>query len=267
MRVKENVRSGEILTETATGSDHTRIFDVDDIGATGAAFLPAATSSGDIPQVGQAHPVLRDVVVVDRQARPNGAKGARVTVRYGLDPVLASNSGGSASGAVEYFASVIQEEVVTDINGNKLVTAFTGVFPSLTLSSFLNAGTTSAETTIQYAKRRHRVVVDKPTVGVRVTRTERSLPKDLIFNMVGSVNSGAWSGFPARTWLCTSIDTRGATGGHEVTFSFSYKKNSWRAVLTSRIDGAIPNDVTSGNGIESFDVYPLANFNATGLRI
>jgi len=260
MTVKKDIRRDTSkITETKDGFRHVRVFDVDALGSNSERLLLDALEQGDIPKIGDPHPFINGIFCLDRESKqPPGTKSARVTCTYGVEDAAAVGAGAvGGRGLVEFFADVVTETVTTDINGDMLITIWTGV---------LQASSLSTPQEFLLAARRHRVEVDRPTIGVRLRRKESQLSTERILAIVGSVNASTWSGSRPKTWLCRSVDSSENTdGSHQVSYTFTYKPDTWQVLLTTRIENEIPLDVVEGNGIALYDVYPLFDFNSVGI--
>lgn len=264
----EDIVAGRLI-DGRNGIELERVFLVEGVTGAGAGkFANAARASG-IPKRGERHPDDGRLFVLDVEVTPTNKDPSifRVSCRYGDERASGSTPGANTrAGAPEFFADVITEETTEDIFGNKLVTAYTGHLPELTQATNAQGDTVSIpEQTISLVTRSHRVQLDKPTVGVRLTRLEDAIPRALIFDMVGAVNQTTWAGFPSRTWLCRGANVRQTAEGFEAVYTFGYNPRTWRATLTTQVGADIPDDVVDGNGVQTFDVYPLYDFAASGL--
>ena len=240
MAVKPAIRSGETLTETEGGWQSTRVFDVTGLSGNAAAQLYRAAIRNAVPQIGETHPSVPGIVVTRRQATPLGADGVRVTCTYGQP----SGDTPGQPAEVSLSADVIQDDTITDVNGDTIQTNY-------------------ATASISAVQRVHRVDFERPSTTVAFRRLLSGVPKNQARDFVGKVNSREWSGFPAKTWLCRSISSsQDAPDRHRVTYEFTYKADTWQAEVSTDVDGLIPVDAEIGNGILRVDIYGGADFNA-----
>lgn len=254
MSIIKDIISDQSLKRGSEGYEAERVYIVESAGTPEARLYSAITTAG-IPQFGDPHPVIPDVQVNDITASPvTGATPNLVKVRVNYagpspEDLIAAGETDVSSGEISFNTSLASELTYRDINGQFIIVEWRG-------------GTISTK----YAG----IEVQRPQLSVRLKRTESALPKSVIENFLGKVNSTSWAGFPPKTWLCTAVDVNEESAGKFVVdYGFSYKADDWRVEVTVGLTQAqideLPLDVDSGNGFGIFDVYKTADFNALGL--
>jgi len=259
MSVISDIAGKGSLTRTVDGYQVERVYIVDDVQGTPETRLYNAMATSGVPQYGDPHPILPDVLVTNINARLVSSKTPNqvsVNVSYSIPDSedTPADEGELASGVPVISAALTSEDTGFDINGEFLKVSFT--------TRFSGGGFTRTN-------RYEQVSVQRPQMRVTLTRTEPEIPKTRIAEFLGTINSQPWSGFPEQTWLCSSIDVDQEKTGFEVKYSFVYRPGTWKAVITIGIPENViddfPPDVTSGNGFGIFDVYPVKDFNTLGL--
>jgi len=174
---------------------------------------------------------------------------ARCTLTYDHRDAADEASGGEEDSDIEVGASLVGEEVNTDINGNVMTVSYADHPDQSGLVSRL-----------------------RPEVTMNYTRRESSSPGAKARSYVGTVNDGGWKfdpGSAARTWLCTGIVGRSADGGDswQVTYSFQYNPDGWgaRVIWMDPDTGRPPSDLVDGTGIKTYQIYEPKAFNGLGL--
>lgn len=255
MIVRDIVQSHSIR-RTAAGYGVDRIFIVSDVTGSAESRLYNALQSSGIPQFRDPHPIIPGIEVTDLQASPEGNDSASVKIRVtyaipSIDDIGEDGEGDQAPGVAVVSSTLIDEETHLDRNGDWIKVTWSG------LGGFFT----------NYKS----VSVQRPQSRVSLTRIETSMPKDIITNYLGTVNSVTWSGYPPNTWLCVAINAREESPGKfDVEYVFAYRRDDWRATVTVNIPQDViedfPPDVDTGNGYGVFDVYPEMDFNALGLE-
>jgi len=253
MTVVTDLVAAHSISFDGDGYTTQRIYLVDGVGGLPESRLYNAMTTAGIPQYGEAHPILPDVIVTKVDAKPEGSGGqVRVTVSYSLpDPATIDTSlpDDPTPKTTTLSSNVANEKVSRDINGEFMIVTWSGgVFSTKYVSAD----------------------VQKPQLSVSFKRIESSIPKGIIANYLGKINSVPWSGFPAKTWLCSSIDaTEDKPGIFNVDYSFTYNADDWRLQvymnLTQEQIDELPPNVDTGNGFGIFDVYETADFNSLGM--
>lgn len=256
-RVSDDLIDGEARL-SSDGDTIRRVLQVTELSGPPSARLVNAVLASGVPRVGDPHPVRPTARVVDVTARPGGDSSvALVDVTYRT--AVAGAAGAYGSWQVDLVQSFVTEVTTTNINGTPLRTTYS--FPTTTY----DAGTTQARTVTSSSTRRHRVEVQRPTVTLRFTREQASLPLAFAKRFYGHVNGDAFQGEPSDRWLCSIASAGQGNGLVRVTYEFAYNASGWQPQLTFTDGGVIPDGVTKTNGIETELVYPRASFAQLGL--
>lgn len=247
------------LKRGSDGFTTERVFYVDGVGGNAEQKLYKAMTMGGIPQYGDPHPFLTDVQVTSVTATPfKSGEQIKINISYSApsaDDVAESEADDpNAAGTIVLSTNLTSEVEFRDIEGNFLVATYLG--PN-------DVGQFTIQT--QYAE----AEVQRPQVQASFSRVESEIPKGIITQYLGAINAGPWSGFPAKTWLCTGITARENKSKFDVEYSFSYRPETWQlevtAGLTQEEINAFPIDVESGNGYAVYEVYKTRDFNNLGL--
>lgn len=254
MSITKNLIKAETLSLDAKGYRSGNNFLVDAVGGSAESRLYNAMTTSGIPQYGEPHPTIPDIVVIKVQAKPEGGgKQIRVSVIYGIPEDAVDSSGEGSPGVASLSTNLSAETVWRDINGNLLKAQYQG------LVGFI----------FQTQTRYMQADVERPQVQVSLSRSENELPKAAMTKYLGTVNAVNWSGFPPKTWLCSSITSRDNKGKFETEYQFTYRVGGWRAEVVVGITNdeadTHPIDADSGNGFAAYDVYHSTDFNELGL--
>ena len=253
MTVLKDLVAAHSISFDGEGHSMNRVYLVDGVGGTAESKLYNAITTAGIPQYNDPHPIIPKVVVTKIAASPEGSGSQiRVTVTYSLpDPstVATTSTASTTPLTTSISTGLTSDQVYRDINGDFMVVTWLG---AVIATRYVSAD------------------VQKPQISVSFKRTETSIPKTAIANFLGKTNSVPWSGFPAKTWLCTQINaTEDKAGEFNVDYSFSYNPEDWRVEVYLNLTQAqideLPPDVDTGNGYGVFDVYKTADFNILGL--
>jgi hypothetical protein len=257
MTVVQDLVKEHRISRDSSGFEAERAFYVDGIGGSSDNRLYAAMTTAGIPQFGDPHPIIPDVLVTKASARMmNSSDQIKVTVTYSIpdpedDLIQSEEDTADTDGTLRVSTSLANETVWADINGDLLKAEWKSA--------------TGGTKVTKYAG----IDVQKPQIQVDFSRVESGTPKTAISDYLGKVNSVPWSGFPAGTWLCTNISSTEEQEGTKVDYGFSYNPNGWQAIITVNLTQAqiedLPPDIESGNGYSAYDIYPTADFNALGL--
>lgn len=250
--VSDSIKNQRLIRD-ADGFSTDRIFIVNDVTGTPYDKLYDAMLQAGVPQYGDPHPSIPEIQVTEITASPldDNPNQVQLDVRYSVpsEEDSALSDGDNAPGVPVVSSSLVGEETHLDINNEFLVVTY--------------------HTSAAVIKKYEPTTVQRPQMRVTLTRIEEEIPKDDISTYLGTVNEVEWSGYPAKTWLCSGIDSRIQEGKWEVAYSFAYRKDTWRALLTTLIPqdsiDDFPADVESGNGFAIYDVYESRNFNELGL--
>jgi hypothetical protein len=256
MIVHKDLLKGQTLSFTENGYSSKRDYLIDAVGGTPEAKLYNATITAGVPQYGDAHPILPDVIVTSVSAKPlDSGEQVIVTVNYSVPDIdeaaLVEEDGETGVSTVSISTGLVTEQTWRDINGELMYVQWSG--QGVSKNSYKRGET------------------QKPQLQVSFDRNESSPPKAAVTSYLGKVNSVPWSGFGAKTWLCTQINaTEDKTKGvFKVTYGFSYKPETWRFEafinLTSEEIEEARIDPDNENGYAIYDVYESADFNSLGL--
>ncbi len=150
--------------------------------------------------------------------------------------------------------------------------------PKLTISSFIQTSDTNEDVNGDVMVVTHTgdddqvatVSIDTCLTNLSFVRLETAAPIALQ-SYVDTLNSAgvAWRGvtFAAKTLKITSINgtPQDDSGNYTTTYNILYNPNGWQATVVYTLDGVVPGDVTAGDGIETYDIYPTSAFSALNL--
>lgn len=255
-----DILESQSVKRNKNGFSVDRDFIVDEVGGNPTQKLYNAMTMGGIPQYGDPHPFIPEVQVTLVSASPiKSGEQVRVKVSYTvpssdeLAEIEADEEAGT--GTLTLSSNTTSETVFRDINGELLKASYGVVV--------------AGGTTVNIASRYAEADVERPQLRAEFTRTENTVPKASINLYLGKVNSVPWSGYPAKTWICSKIAARENKGKFDVDYGFSYRPESWLLEvvvgLTQEEAENLPIDVNSGNGYARFDVYRTADFNNLGV--
>ena len=162
---------------------------------------------------------------------------------------------GDLAGAItgiEISSTTTQETTDLDSDGEHLINDYRGHPDGQSWDFKIARETVNAE-------------ILRPQLVVRINQNLAAIPKTVAANFIGSVNADPWSGFPAFSWLCTSINAHEVSGLWRVVYEFMYRRETWRTRSIIRVNGLIPLDVAEGNGILTAFLYPLESYRAIGV--
>lgn len=227
----------------------------------------AALEAAGLPRYGDPHPAWPELRLVEINLAPVDVSQWDATLIY-RHPSPEEKREFKPLGSVvdrSWFATTVTEEVNFDIRGGTLWHYYTGfpIQPKLINGRFVGFGPTAAR---QLAIKNDRATVQKPSVGVRITITEaESIQRRLEY--IGTINAAPWAGYPAKTWMLGGVDSRKDTGRWQNIYTVYYNRDTWRFKSTVDWAGTVPSDVTEGNGIALFDVYPESNWALLGFSL
>lgn len=262
-RVNGELRDGE-LRLSRDGNSARRVFQVSELTGAASHRMYLATQASGIPRVGDAHPALTTLRCSDVTARPTSDPAwATVDAIYSIPSGIAGGADGLGSITTSLQSDLITQETTFDANGQTIVTAYTFVTSG---GTEIVAGTIRpAAATVSTIRRVHRVEVQRPTFSISFERVENVLPLSVARTYSGTVNAGTFQGETSAKWLCNVEATQAGGGLFRVRYLFTLNRDTWRARVTHSSGGEIPDDVTTANGVATYDVYPLRNFNGLGL--
>jgi len=119
-----------------------------------------------------------------------------------------------------------------------------------------------------------------PTLVLNVQRLETKAPYERAAKFLGTINSNKFLAFPARTWLCTRVDSSTSSGGkfYTVTYEFTkkpshlfvQKQDTWDTTLIyieKETGQPLLDSVNGGHIRTSVRVYLESNFDELKLGI
>jgi hypothetical protein len=252
---------GEELTHTSQGYEARVSYQVENVFGNESSRLYTAMQADGVPPIGEPHPTVPNISVVDRQAKcyPNSPNTVRVDVVY-RTPEPGEKLAGEGEGVVSLSTTVQTAETQFDAYFDPIRVTYTG-------ESIDEDGNLVTTTTTQTAT----VSIQEPSTVLRITRRESTPRFEEAIAYVGKVNSRFWSRGLPRQWLCTGItadtDDDGAT--YIVTYEFQHNPSlsGWDITVAWQDEnGNIPEDATDGNGLKrNVQVYPERDFAQLGV--
>lgn len=253
--VTDLAEDAEVISDDS-GVSCTRKILIDGLSGSASARLFEAINTVGVPRKGDQHPDLPGIVVSSVRASPipNCANKAWVIVQYNAPSFNSQAPSETATPTYRFSATVQEEETSQDKDGNQMVLTHTKI-------SVVDGNNVETVLDPQPGK----VSVQRPMEYFFCERPE-PLPFNYnkCHNFMGRVNSVPWRNFPARSVLCTSIDVDESGDRANVSYQFQIKPvGTWDVRLTY-IDpstGSPVVDPIEGEGIQTFRVYPEADFN------
>ena len=116
----------------------------------------------------------------------------------------------------------------------------------------------------------------RPSPHVRLTRREQITGLQLLATKLqfeAHTNETEFLGWPQDHWLMGNIDGRSDDGGdtYVVSYPIFFARETWdvRLKVQAQESGSetlrIPDDISEGNGLHTYSLYPRANFNLLGI--
>ena len=258
MKITEDLVLGARFTINHTGGSLLRLFEVTgltpgrDTLAQAAGAQDSATGS-TIPRYGDPHPSAPGLFVAQIEAEPikNSRTAARISVRYATPEASSVPNVVRVAIRGSSRAKIISTSAA---DGSALVVKYTDPAGNA-LQEFLQ------------------IPVLCPNTVLEFTRQEPRSPLRLSLSFRRSVNSTAWQGGDARTWLCRGINAASLNNltRYEVKYIFEYDPDGWER-LEYYIDpftGKVPDDVQPGqnntNGVTRVLPYQKLDFGQLGL--
>lgn len=278
MAVIADITEGTVRRD-ASGWHATRVFDVQGVGGEAKARpynAAQAVLASEGVAYGEPHPVIPGIRVaaINVEHVEKDPQVYRVTAEYSGDGEgAAPGLVGSGIKGIEVSSSTVRTRGFRDVNGNLMIVTYTG--PEFTIQV---PGVSNVLGSVEYTDTVTRFVhnsqpqeaeFDLPTVTVTAT-IERPYPSFLVSrNTATRMNSAAWSGLPAYNWLSLGIDsTLNDSGAYDWRYIFAIspldpENGTWRfRAENNGFQGRWYSQATVGNGIEFFNVYRSANFDA-----
>lgn len=254
--IAPDVLQGDVRL-SVQGDEVRRVFLVGELrGAAFSKLIDAAEAPG-VPRKAQPHPTRAGLSVIDVTARPHDDDPELALVEvYYANPASSAGGGDSGGVRVSVGSDLLTEITIHDVNGRLMSTQYRFVTQ---ISSFTGGTSQSSLNNV------HRVEVQRPTFSLRFTRRESANARDLARRYSGTTNLGQFQGEPTDRYLCNVESTQVSDGQHDVTYSFLHNPKGWQSIVYTRRDGAVPVDVTPGNGVAVYQVYRRESFGAFGL--
>lgn len=200
-----------------------------------------------VPQRGQAHPGIPNLVVdsVQVEPAPDSPTKAHVTVIYSSPVADNTPPSETATPTLEVGATVAAAERDFDALGVRMTLSNNNI------TQPFKASVQAGNPYITFGRRE-----PKPFNKAKVT----------VF--VGAVNSTPWFSDPPRTWLCTAIRARLNGDAFDVSYEFQYNRFTWD-VSGIFIDPKTnePLLTTDSNSLKTFRVYSEADFGQLSLGV
>lgn len=222
--------------------------------------LYEALSATGLPGLGDSHPALSTALCTNRQVGIFGVSTAQVECSFEIPTSDSDNPLLDTTGVARFSASTINEQTSTDKDGVRMTISWSGFLNKLYPGSS-DTATFKAWNDVVEAD------VNRPQWAFELSRRETDLIAiaNLCATHIGTVNSTSWGAafpIPPRSALCLAIDVEVVNNGEvRAIYQFGYAPETYDYVATARIDNRIPEDVTPGNGIETFRIYPESDFN------
>ena len=224
------------IVESVTGNADERLFN--------------AINDAQLPDFGDAHPVITDIYLNDISADVIDPETVRVTLSYYDDP----DNSESGSATTRASGTTAIEEVKLDTSGNAMVTRYAK-------GAFTFEERFSAE-------------VERPRVTFDFEYSSSSFPQSTIDTYLGKINSAIWNGYPIKTILCTAVNVSQQGSEYSVTVSFAHNVDTWvfkARTSKSPVLLAHPTDPDASldliNGVRDFEVYTQVDFTPLGLTL
>lgn len=258
------------LRETAEGYRQTEVWRVTEVGGNASRrFLDAAEASG-VPRMGDPHPAVPGLRVIERDVSPASGGTAAFDVRIVYARPSADQSVdrtqpyGPASWRIS--ARTTREETNRDARGELMRVYYQG-YPILELLDLDNQTVDTSRSGVKYlAGRLHVESVDRPILFLEASRWERDNPEQRLRQHHGAINLEQWRGYaPGQVLLSDVGSDEDPSGGYRVTYGFAVNPDTWRVRTAIEIYQQVPQDATLGNGIFEFDVYRRVPFSTLAL--
>lgn len=239
----------KFLVENLSEQAHKKLYE--------AALLP------DVPQRATAHPSIPNLIVssVNVFPVPSSPSKAWVVVNYESPTSTTTVPSESAPPEIEFGAVLQTIETSVDKDGKEMVLNHTqtSVDPD-----------TQQVVTNELPPQPFKVTVQEASPYLTMSRRE-PLPfnKSKVINFVNRVNSVAWFGDPARTWLCAAIRARLDGDAAIVSYEFQYREKTWdvEGVYTDPSTGAPISGAVQDVGRKKFQVLGTADFAGLSLGV
>lgn len=253
VEVIADVIDGTSLTETKDGVEANRIFIVSGLQGNQSQKLFNALTAPGIPQIGDFHPFIPDVQVIDKNVEAIGTEKVMVDINYRIPS--ADEASLNLGEPYDVQIGSTAQTVVTqkDRLGNQLL--LTHTFESTDSNGNLVETT---QTIVGEAE----IQIPFVTVSWK-TRVDNSGLEDAKC-CVGRVNATPLFGDPARFWLFQGLDSFTEDNGLTFILTFQLQRNpdTWNTELAF-IDpntNAPAEGLVDGVGLRQFEIYKEFTF-------
>lgn len=250
---------------TEAGLSATRGFLV--TGLTGDAAkrgIDALNVSG-IPKYGDLYPGTAKCAAVDISAAPSKTSvgNFKVLVQYKDVTAKGGKPDDKAKATIRVIARTIEVETEKDVEGEPLKVEY------IQKNEQMLDGSLQTIQTIRTYTGRARFHL--PVIGFRFERKEGQAPTAKASAYLGRVNKGLFLGYPSRMLLVTELSGVSHDGGE--TYQVAYeimvgaKSTGWDSQqrYIDELTGKVPDDVSDGNGLGSFQIYEEVDFGGMNL--
>lgn len=260
MAVTLDIVDGAGGRKTKDGWEFERIAIVTGVTGSGHEKIYNAVNATGMPDIGYSHPTVTscllrtiDTIYVDKDQ-------VKLRLNY-KQSTVGSSSGGFEADTIQVGSSVVQVETNKDIDGNDISVSYE--YPIGYKRSPHDTALTAAVT------KTDGVFVSKlaPQTTLSFNFLDYVSPESYATNYVGKINSAAWRGYAASTWLCTRIIGVSRDNGDtwQVTCEFQYKSDTWKSTVVFVKDDGKPPDTTDANSEKDYWVYDNIDFNNLNL--
>lgn len=254
------------IRQDASGIEAVRRGLLREVGGAAKERQRSALNAPGLPRYGDVYEPIPELRVVDIQLTPFDVASWNVTVIYRV-PTPTERAHILPLGSVvdvQWFSANATVDRLYDANGQRMFHWYAGNPTSLTIQSGNVVEVRS--NTRQIGVKAERGEVPVPSAGARVTLTEASDPRTRL-GFIGKVNAGYWSGNPPKTWFFANLSGARERDRWINTYELLYRADTWRLRSDIEFNGAPPSDASEGNGIQFFNVFESANFNALGFSL
>ena len=252
MAVTIDIKDGARISRTKNGYRADRIAIVSGVTGSASARLYNAITDSGLPAYGSAHPSISTIYLNDITGDVIDPDTVKLTLSYYDDPTNAD--GGETTSRASGTTTI--EEVKLDINGDAMVTQYTGASIPI-----ISGETFTAE-------------VERPRVTFDFEFTSSTFPKSTIDTYLGKINSVIWNGYPVKTILCTAVNTDKQGDDYKIRISFAYNPDTWVFLAKTSYYPPLldhPSNVDSSldlaTGTRPWDVYSTADFSPLALTL
>lgn len=276
MNVISDHWSGSIVDDYSTGYQLNRVFvcQITNMGTTTPdAVHEAVLGYSGIPVKGTAHPSDANLILYRKSlTAKNDGKTFTISCQYArqINQVVPSTS---VKPQYEFSQSLVSVQTNKDISGTLLTVGYTsgssGAAATFQGKSFTTA-TSGADVVCDSITAT--ATVYRPQQIITCTRLESSNPNSLQDTYGGFVNSDSFTicgvAYAVKTILCRGISGTTADGGNSWTVKYIFEKKSTTWLQTEfawNYQGVVPSDVSVGNGISKYDLYPTVAMNSLNM--